>query len=90
MGDRQLSFVKEIVCPPVRLLAKLIVSPETELAIAARSEPMPLSAFVVTVSVLGVHRTSNSSRRGRKPALDKGRRERRHDLDDLPSGTANL
>ena len=29
-------FVKEIVCPPVRLLAKLIVSPETELAIAAQ------------------------------------------------------
>ncbi len=45
-----------------RAWAKTIVSPVRAAAISARSEPVPLSATLVTVSVLGSQRPSSASR----------------------------
>jgi hypothetical protein len=53
-------LVSVIVCP-LRLEAKLIVSPLFAAAISARSEPAPLSAAVVTVSALSSCRLSRVS-----------------------------
>src|SRR5262249_56731501 len=60
-------LVRVIVCP-LRLLAKLIVSPLLATAMAARSEPGPLSRLFRTVRVLGSQRSSRASSRGRNVA----------------------
>jgi hypothetical protein len=72
----------EIVWPS-RLGAKLTVSPLWAAAIAARSEPEPLSFMFVTMTVLGTQRSSISSSRGRNAGRaaqdvlrDDGRAER--------------
>jgi hypothetical protein len=41
--------------------AKLMVSPGLAAAISARSEPVPLSSWLVPVSVLGTSRPSSAS-----------------------------
>src|SRR5262249_169654 len=71
---------------PFRLGSKLMVSPLCADAIAARSDPGPLSLVVVTV--LGTQRCSNPSSMGRKRGRaaglflrDAGRGDRRKRLD---------
>jgi hypothetical protein len=64
--------VRRMVWPFSRL-ANWIVSPAWAAATAARSDPCPSSATVLTVSVLGRARPSSNSRRGTK--LHRGKRE---------------
>src|SRR5262245_50248914 len=51
---------------PLRLWSKTIVSPLWAAAMAAGSEPAPLSRLLVTVRMLGIQRSSRASNRGRK------------------------
>jgi hypothetical protein len=50
---RSSSPLVSVMVSPFRLGAKTMVSPLLAAAISARSEPVPLSALLMTVSVLG-------------------------------------
>src|SRR5271154_1174971 len=57
------------------LTVNVIVSPELSVfacVMAARSEPLPLSAVVLTTSGAGTTRSSSDSRIRRKPRRDEG------------------
>ena len=54
-----------VIVSPLRLLAKLIVSPLAAVVMAARSEPGPLSWLFMTVTVLSSVRSSIRSTRGK-------------------------
>ena len=54
-----------VIVSPLRLLAKLIVSPLEAVVMAARSEPGPLSWLFMTVTVLSSVRSSIRSTRGK-------------------------
>jgi hypothetical protein len=75
-----------VMALPARLGAKLMVSPAALAARAARSEPAPLSAVLVTAMVAGASRSSRASSRGR---ARRGRRSKESSDIVVSSGLAS-